>query len=96
MANTILLEKEFGAKLDLVDLAFTVDPITGETGLRLIHPDLEQKNIPVNSGNGLPATTQYDSSSSAKSSDATVLTFGTLLPSKEIEPARTFKPFWSN
>ena len=54
MANSILLEKNYGAQLDLVDLAFSVDPVTGETGLRLIQPDLDQKNIPVNSGNGLP------------------------------------------
>jgi hypothetical protein len=96
MTNTILLEKEFGARLDLVDLAFSVDPLTGETGLRLIHPDLKQKNIPVNSSNGLPASAQYDSSNSTNSSDATVLTFGTLLPNAEIEPARSFQPFWSN
>ena len=96
MANTILLEKEFGAELDLVDLAFSVDPITGETGLRLIQPDLEQKIVPVYLGNGLPASAQYDSTSPANSTGATVLTFGTLLSGGGIEPARTFQPFWSN
>ncbi|MBW2471236.1 MAG: glycosyl transferase family 51, partial [Deltaproteobacteria bacterium] len=96
MANTILLEKEFGSRLDLVDLAFSVDPLTGETGLRLINPNLQQKNIPVNRGNGLPETGQYGSSSSVRSSDATTLTFGTLLPSGEFGPARHFQPFWQN
>ena len=96
MANTILIEKEFGARLDLVDLAFSVDPMTGKTGLRLINPDLDQVSVPVNSGNGLPSGAQYDSSNPAKTSDANVLTFGTLLPSGEIEPARSFRPFWSN
>jgi len=96
MANTILLEKEFGAKLDLVDLAFSVDPITGETGLHLIQPDFGQKSVPVNTGNGLPANAQYDSAGSTSSKDAKVLTFGTLLPNGEIEPSRTFQPFWSN
>ena len=96
VANTILLEKEFGAKLDLVDLAFSVDPMTGETGLRLINPDLDQISVPVNSGNGLPRGTQYDSADPAKTTDANVLTFGTLLPGGEIEPARAFRPFWNN
>jgi penicillin-binding protein 1A len=96
MANTILLEKEYGAELDLVDLAFSVDPITGETGLRLIQPDLQQKIIPVNAGNGLPASSRYEDSNSGNSGDSTVLTFGTLLPNGEIEPARTFQPFWKN
>jgi membrane peptidoglycan carboxypeptidase len=96
MANSILLEKEFGTELDLVDLAFSFDPITGQTGLRLIQPDLEQKNISVNRGNGLPVRAQYVSTDSAYSANAKVLSFGTLLPSGEIEPNRTFQPFWSN
>lgn len=96
MANTIFLEKEFGAKLDLVDLAFSVDPITGETGLQLIQPEFGQKSVPVNTGNGLPANAQYDSTGSPSSTGTKVLTFGTLLPNGEIEPARTFQPFWSN
>ena len=95
MANGILLEKNHGAQLDLVDLAFSVDPITGETGLRLIQPDLDQKIIPVNSSNGLPLSTQYNDNS-PRQSDATSLTFGTLLPSGELDPARIFQPFWSN
>ena len=96
MANTILLEKESGATLDLVDLAFSVDPLTGETGLRIINPDLEQKNIPVDLANGLPLAGQYGQNSSTRSSDATVLTFGTLLPGGELEPDRRFHPFWQN
>ncbi len=95
IANSILLEKNYGAQLDLVDLAFSVDPVTGVTGLRLIQPDLDQKNIPVNSGNGLPMSAQHDSNPPGRS-DATSLSFSTLLPSGELEPARTFKPFWSN
>jgi membrane peptidoglycan carboxypeptidase len=96
MANTITLEKEFGAELDLIDLAFSVDPLTGETGLRLIYPDLGQKNVPVNSGNGLPEILQSEFSGSANPKDATVLTFGTVLPSGEIDPVRNFQPFWRN
>jgi membrane peptidoglycan carboxypeptidase len=95
MANGILLEKDYGKQLDLVDLAFSVDPLTGETGLRLIHQDLGQKNIPVNSENGLLLTTQQKNVSPSNSK-ATSLTFGTLLPSGELEGARIFKPFWSN
>lgn len=95
MANGILLEKNYGTQLDLVDLAFSVDPITGETGLRLIQQDMGQKNIPVSSGDGLPLSAHHKNIS-PKRSDATSLTFGTLLPSGELEPARTFQPFWSN
>lgn len=92
VASDILAEKDFGAQLDLVDLAFSVDPLTGESGLRLIQPDLEQKNITVDSGNGLPVSKE----SSKGKPDGTILTFGTLLPSGELEPGRSFKPFWSN
>jgi membrane peptidoglycan carboxypeptidase len=95
MANGILLEKNYGTQLDLVDLAFSVDPINGETGLRLIQQDLGQKNIPVSSGHGLPLSAQHKNISPNRS-DATSLTFGTLLPSGELEPSRTFQPFWSN
>ena len=95
MANSILLEKNYGMQLDLVDLAFSIDPVTGETGLRLIQPDLDQKNIPVNSGSGLPLSPQHDNIPPRRS-DATSLSFGTLLPSGELAPTRTFTPFWSN
>jgi len=95
IANSILLEKNYGAQLDLVDLAFSVDPVTGETGLRLIQPDLDQRNIPVNSGNGLPMSAQHDSNPPGRS-DATSLSFSTLLPSGELVPTRTFQPFWNN
>jgi membrane peptidoglycan carboxypeptidase len=95
MANSILREKDFGAQLDLVDLAFSFDPITGETGLRLIQPDLDQKNIAVNSGNGLPLNIP-NSNNPPRRSDASSLTFGTLLPSGELEPTRSFQPFWDN
>ncbi|MGW8286921.1 MAG: transglycosylase domain-containing protein [Desulfobulbales bacterium] len=96
MANTILVEKEFEAKLDLVDLAFSVDPLTGETGLRLIMPDLEQKIIPVDAANGLPGQGLYDNKRSSSSLAATILTFGTLLPNGELDPDRSFQPFWRN
>jgi membrane peptidoglycan carboxypeptidase len=90
-ANAILLEKEFGAGLDLVDLAFTVDPLTGKTGLRMIYPELEQKTIPVDNGSGLPA-----GSGAAATGDAAVLTFGTRLAGGALEPERYFQPFWNN
>ena len=95
MANSILLEKNFGAQLDLVDLAFSVDPITGETGLRLIQQDLSQKHIAVSPDTGLPLGVQFNNNPPRRS-DATALTFGTLLPSGELEPNRAFQPFWSN
>jgi len=95
VANSILLEKNFGAKLDLVDLAFSIDPVSGETGLRLIRPDIGQKNVPVDHDNGLPLAGPPDTAS-PDGSDATSLTFGKLLPSGELEPARDFKPFWNN
>jgi penicillin-binding protein 1A len=96
MANTILVEKDFGAKLDLVDLAFSVDPISGETGLRLINPNLEQKIIPVDAANGLPAQGLYDDKGKGSSSTAAILTFGTILPNGELDPDRSFQPFWQN
>ena len=95
IANGILYEKNYGNKLDLVDLAFSVDPLTGKTGLRLIQPDLNQKNIPVRSDNGLPLGGQPSDNPPGKS-DATSATFGTLLPSGEFEPYRNFQPFWNN
>jgi len=96
IANTILLEKEFGSRLDMVDLAFSVDPLTGETGLRLINPDIGQKSIPVNQENGLPRAYSHNSDVSASTTEAAVLTFGSFLPGGEFEPARNFQPFWQN
>jgi penicillin-binding protein 1A len=96
MANAILLEKDFGAQLDLVDLAFSVDSATGEAGLRLIYPELDQKNVPVAPGNGLPMGTLYSSATSSSRGGPSVLTFTTVLPSGEMEPARMFQPFWNN
>jgi membrane peptidoglycan carboxypeptidase len=96
MANAILLEKDFGSQLDLVDLAFSFDPVTGETGLRLIYPELEQKSIPIDPGNGLPLSMQYNRDTSSARRETSVLTFGTVLPNGELEPARMFQPFWNN
>ena len=95
IANSILVEKDFGARLDLVDLAFSIDPLTGEAGLRLIRPDIGQISIPVDQGNGLPLLSRSGATPPG-TSDAASLTFGTLLPGGEFEQARSFKPFWSN
>lgn len=96
MANAILLEKDFGSRLDLIDLAFSFDPVTGETGLRLIYPELDQKNVPVDQGSGLPLSSLYSSYTSSSRGGASILTFGKVLPSGEMEPARMFQPFWNN
>ena len=95
MANAILLEKEFGTGLDLIDLAFSTDPVTGDTGLRLIQPDIGQKIIPVNPATGLPVGRQYGGGD-FNHPETSVLTFGTFLPGGEIQPARNFQPFWNN
>jgi len=95
IANDILLEKNFGARLDFVDLAFSVDPVTGETGLHLIRPDLGQKIVPVNPDNGM-LPPKPGNTTPAADSKATTLTFGEFLPTGELEPARIFKPYWNN
>jgi membrane peptidoglycan carboxypeptidase len=96
MANAILLEKGYGDSLDLVDIAFSSNALTGEAGLGLDFADVGQVSATIRSDNGLPIQSQPDHSFSDNKKTAKVITFGTILPSGELEPARNFQPFWKN
>jgi hypothetical protein len=96
MANAILLEKGFGDTLDLVDIAFSSNAFTGETGLGLKFPELGQIKVPVRSDNGLPLQSQISTALSGDPGKARIIAFGSILPSGEVEPARNFHPFWKN
>ena len=96
MANAILLEKGYGDSLDLVDIAFSSNALTGETGLGLDFADVGQVSATIRSDNGLPIQSQPDHSFSDNKKTTKVITFGTILPSGELEPARNFQPFWKN
>jgi len=93
MANAILLEKEYGAGLDLVDLAFTaLGAGTPEVPLRL--PDLGQNEIAVDQGSGLPARDGDGATTGQLGMGTGVVTFGSRRPAGEWEPDRFFQPFW--
>jgi membrane carboxypeptidase/penicillin-binding protein PbpC len=96
MANAILLEKGFAEAIDLVDIAFSSNAITGDTGLDLYYDDVGQISVTVRADNGLPIQSHSDTSLSESQNTARIKTFGTILPSGEVEPARNFQPFWKN
>ncbi len=96
MANAILLEKGYGDSLDLVDIAFSSNALTGEAGLELNFADVGQISATIHADNGLPIQNQADPSLSGNKKTAKVITFGTILPSGDLEPARNFQPFWKN
>jgi membrane peptidoglycan carboxypeptidase len=96
MANAILYEKGYGDSLDLVDIAFSSNALTGETGLGLDYADAGQISATIVTGNGLPLQSQPAPSLSDNKQTTKVITFGTIMPSGEVEPARNFKPFWEN
>jgi hypothetical protein len=96
MANAILLEKGFAEAIDLVDIAFSSNAITGDMGLDLYYDDVGQISVTVRADNGLPIQNHSDSSLSESQNTARIKTFGIILPSGEVEPARNFQPFWKN
>jgi membrane peptidoglycan carboxypeptidase len=91
MVNAILLEKGYADSLDLVDIAFSSNALTGESGLGLDFTDIGQVSATISADNGLPIQNQSDNKNTVK-----ILTFGPTLPSGEVEPARNFQPFWKN
>ena len=96
MANAILLEKGFAETIDLVDIAFSSNALIGDTGLGLYFDDVGQVSATVRADNGLPIQSQADPSLAEHPNTSRIRTFGTILPSGELEPARNFQPFWKN
>jgi hypothetical protein len=93
MANAILLEKEYAASFDLVDLAFAaIGSGTPEVPLRV--PDLGQIKVPVDRGSGMAAQGSNRATDGQGQEGATVLTFGHWLPGGELEADHHFQPFW--
>ncbi len=81
IANTILLEKDWAAGLDLVDLTFS-----GVSILPLAHPGSGYMEVPVNAERGgLPA---------GEDSGVGILTYGEPVGGGRIKPARFFRPYW--
>lgn len=87
MANAILEETNFADKFDLIDILFKEAAASRPT-VPLLLPDLGQIEVGVSRGNGLYLPPEK------QGREATVITFGRILPSKELEPARYFRPYW--
>lgn len=84
VGKSIVLEKNYAAHMDIVDLAFS-----GRREVPLFYPDLGQIEVPVSlNGGGL------FSSLATQEEKVPVISFGKLLPGGEVEPARYFRPYW--
>ncbi len=81
IANTILLEKKYADKLDLVDLTFS-----GLSTLPLSHVGSGYIEVPVEvKHGGLPASV---------TTGVKILTYGEKVSGDRVKPTRFFKPYW--
>lgn len=81
VANQIILDNDYAAKVDQDDLAFA-----GGAELPLSYPDLGQKQVPVDKDRGGLA--------GGGGGGAVVLSFGDFMAGERPKPARLFKPYW--
>jgi penicillin-binding protein 1A len=86
LVNTILREKGYAQRLDLVDISFY--------GLNLLHDELGQINLAVDKNSGGRITRPVEDVNQKNRLRPTTLTFGTLSESGNFEPERLFAPFW--
>ncbi|MBU0676242.1 MAG: transglycosylase domain-containing protein [Proteobacteria bacterium] len=84
VAEGLLRERNYAARLDLVDLSFS-----GISRFPLHYPELGQVEVPVVSSRGGVVTEKA-------SSDTTIISFGEVGWAGRLEPARFFAPYWQN
>jgi len=82
VTNRILLENDYGSKLDLVDMSFS-----GITEFPMAYPDLGQVEVKIDPERGGVPNSDPDASIS-------IISFGESLGGGRIKPARFFKPYW--
>jgi membrane peptidoglycan carboxypeptidase len=94
-ANHLLAEKQYGSRLDLVDIAFNAVTANGSTMIPIFNQNLGQIEVKINKDNGLPVPVAADPFLAEYApSTATVLTFGTVNRDGEFKPSRYFSPYW--
>ena len=96
MANDILLNEDYAASLDLVDLSFS-----GLTEIPVSFPDMGQIRAPVDSRNGgLPFGSGQGEAGEGASDQplqrdkTVVITFGEFSANGTLKPKRFFLPYW--
>ncbi len=88
IVDAVVFENDYADNFDLVDLAFAPELIADSPGVSLARPEMEQVEVEVDKGTGLPADGTGDGPV------ATVLTFGVQKTKADFDPARFFRPFW--
>ncbi len=91
-ANMLLNEKDYASRLDLIDLSFATDAVTGRPNEGLLWPDLGQIEVPVRVGDG--RVMAAEEGASGNFSAASIMTFGELTTNDGVKPARYFRPYW--
>jgi len=95
-ANSLMLEKKYSSRLDLIDITFAAIAINGRTSVPFITPDLGQTEVEVKRDNGLLKTRgAHLSGPGSPTATASVLTFGKTTNNGEFAPSRTFSPYWA-
>jgi penicillin-binding protein 1A len=93
--NSLLYEKEYDSRLDLVDITFNATLVSDNPTIPLTFPPLGQVEMEVSRGSGLLLQPSNDSGQSDYSaSHPTVITFGSTSEDGGFEPSRFFAPYW--
>jgi len=97
ITDSILLEKDYGSGLDLVDIMFTAAPVNGRPELPLLEPRIGQIEVEVNKTNGLIFSGNHaDEAQTQNTSTAIITTFGERTRNGDFSPLRYFRPYWSH
>ena len=86
LVNTVLREKDYIQRLDLVDISFY--------GLALLPEELGQVNLAVDDDSGGRVVLPVEEVDPQHRLRPSILTFGNLYESGGFEPERFFAPFW--
>ena len=94
-ANSLLLEKKYSTRLDLVDITFAAASTMGRPSLPLNTPDLGQTRVKVRKDNGLLATVHgHLSQQDSPVATVSIVTFGETKKNGEFVPSRYFAPYY--
>lgn len=88
IVNTILREKQYGKKLDPVDLSFY--------GLTLLYDELGQINLGVDKVSGGRIFSRAVQVDESDRSTPSIMTFGQVNETGKFKPNRDFAPFWGD
>lgn len=91
VADSILQSKDYGEKMDLVDLSFI-----GHGEIPIAYPELGQIEVQVNARQGTGGVAlEGEEGAQDSSPKASITTFGELQKGGRVNPARNFMPFWN-